>query len=570
VAEVTNSAAGTSLSQQLWLVAGLRWKIFRNGLRAQTEKMHLVGAILLGLIFVVMVLGLATGICFGSYEIASAPRTPASTGQWIFLTAILWGIFMFWQFVPVLASQTNPGFDGRNLLRFPLRFSAFLLMSIAYGLADPFALAGILFHVAMGVGVSIARPDIALWAALALATSVLMNLLFNRMLFAWLERILAKRRTREVLGALFILCMISLNFTSVALQRWQKPLKKVVTESAVVWKNLPPSEAGAALSQALAGDSPAALEAVGVLALYTAAFAGLFAIRAHAQYTGEDLGESAAPVAAPRKRLTVRAAVPEAAASAGEVCGLVSGPVAAIFWKEARYLVRNSMQFMNVFLPLLFIIFFNFTLSRPSHSGRPSLGGKFSSDLVYPAAVAYVCLVIFQSMCPNNLAYEGRGVERYFLSPIKFRSVMLGKNLFHSSLLVMDTLLVLALVMVLGHPPKLLVLLATWAALPFAALVQFSVGNFLSLQYPRRFEFGARRQRPSGLTMMISLSLFATVMGVLAGVAAICLWLAGLWLLPIVYLGLGAAAFFAYRATLDDASIRAVEQREAIIEQLAK
>src|SRR5580704_2653154 len=99
------------------------------------------------------------------------------------------GNFHVWQFVPVLASQTNPSFDGRNLLRFPIKFSTFFLMSAAYGLADPFALAGIMWHIAMGIGISIARPDLKWWAALALALacSALMNLLFNRMLFAWLE-----------------------------------------------------------------------------------------------------------------------------------------------------------------------------------------------------------------------------------------------------------------------------------------------------------------------------------------------------------------------------------------------
>lgn len=561
MAEVRNLNNSTGLGQQLWMVIALRWKIFRNGLRVQSEKMHLLGSFMLGLMFGVMVLILAGVIGFASYQFADMR-------QWIFLTAILWGIFMFWQFVPVLASQTNPGFDGRNLLRFPLRFSAFLLMSIAYGVADPFAAAGILFHLALGIGVSRARPDLLPWTAAALCLSVLMNLMFNRMLYAWVERILAKRRTREILAALFILGIISVQFISVIFQKWHEPIKRFVANTAVVWKNLPPTEAGTAITQAAAGNNHAALDAIVVLALYTVAFAGLFALRVRAQYTGEDLEESAAP--APRKRAVGRPAAPVAAASAREVSGFVSAPVAAIFWKEARYLLRNTMQFMNLFLPLILIVFFSFSWSRPPHPGGHPFSSRFSTDLIYPAAVAYVFLIIFQSMCPNNLAYEGRGVERLFLSPIKFRSVMLGKNLFHFSLLVIDTLLVLALVTFLGHPPRPLIVLATWAALPFAALVQFSVGNWLSLQYPRRFEFGVRRQRPSGLTMMISFSLFFAMMAVLGGSAAICLWLAGLWLLPFIYLALGAIAFLAYRATLDDASSRAIEQRETLLEQIAK
>ena len=42
------------------------------------------------------------------------------------------------------------------------------------------------------------------WSALAL-----FNLLLNRVIFAWLSRWMAQRRTREILGALFILVMFS-------------------------------------------------------------------------------------------------------------------------------------------------------------------------------------------------------------------------------------------------------------------------------------------------------------------------------------------------------------------------
>ena len=143
MAEVANS---TGLGRQLSLLITVRWQTFRNGLRSKSEKVHLAGSILLGLFFGVQVLGVSVGICFGAY-------VTVMSRKWIFLSVMLWIIFLFWQLVPVLASEMNPGFDGRNLLRFPLRFSAFFLMSAAYGVADPFALVGILWHAAIGVGV---------------------------------------------------------------------------------------------------------------------------------------------------------------------------------------------------------------------------------------------------------------------------------------------------------------------------------------------------------------------------------------------------------------------------------
>ena len=200
-------AYSTGLGRQLSLLILVRWQTFRNSLRSKSEKIHLVGNIALGFFFGVQVLALSfVGIGFGAYAIVMSRK-------WNFLTLMLWVIFLFWQFVPVLATEMNPGFDGRNLLRFPLRFSAFFLMSAAYGVADPFALVGILWHVAIGVGVTVAQPDLAWWAALALTISVLMNLLFNRLVFAWLERALAKRRTREIVTAISILLFLGVQFS---------------------------------------------------------------------------------------------------------------------------------------------------------------------------------------------------------------------------------------------------------------------------------------------------------------------------------------------------------------------
>jgi ABC-2 type transport system permease protein len=566
MAEMTGS---NNLSRQVSLVILLRWQTFRNGMRSQSEKMHVLGSVALGLFFTILTLGGSVGIGFAAFEIAGMPN-------WIYLSMMLWGIFLFWQFLPVLASQTNPGFDGRNLLRFPIKFSAFFLMSAAYGLADPFALAGILWHITMGIGISIARPDLKWWAALALACSVLMNLLFNRMLYAWLERLLAKRRTREIITALFILFFVCVQFSGLIVQKWGPAIRSALESSADVLRALPPALAGTAIEHAANGDFAAALLTTSLLALYAVAFGGLFAFRAHAQFTGEDLGESAAPVrkktAPPRTQISVPASVVNPAlesAAARQVSGLISPPVAAIYGKELKYLYRNSMLLMNIFMPLILIVFFSMTASMPNRHGGASPFGRFNGSFAYPGAVAYLFLLIM-NFCPNNLAYEGRGIERYFLSPIKFRDVMLGKNLFHGTLVGLEALFVLGILTAMGHPPGLLIIAATWAALPFAALMHFGVGNWLSLQYPRKFEFGMRRQRPSGMTMLISFGLLAAVMGAISLTGAICIWLAGMWLLPIVYLALSAAALFAYRAMLESTSQQAIAQRDPLIEQLAR
>ena len=559
-------AQPVGLLQQLWLVVLVRWRIFRNGLRSSSEKVHVAGSVALGLFYTALAIGGSVLIGFGSYAIAE-------TGKWIALSLLLWGVFLFWQLAPVLISGMNPGFDGRNLLRFPLRFSTFFLLSAAYGVADPFAITGILWHAAIGVGVAVARPDLFLWAALGLSLSVAMNLLFNRLVFAWLERILARRLMREIVTALFVLTFVSLQFSGLILQRQGPVIRRALRNTTGLWSALPPALAGIVLEHAAADDSFAALRTAGLLGVYAAVFGALFALRVRVQFTGEDLGESAAPIRQKTAAKRIALSVPQRSAAAGRASsatsGILSGPVGAIFVKEVRYFYRNSMLMMNVFMPLILIAFLILPSSMARRPTGPSFFGKFGDDFAYPAAAAYIALLMM-NFCPNNLAYEGRGIERLFLAPVKFRDVMLGKNLFHGFLLAVEAILALILVSVMGRPPSAAILLATWSALLFAALIDLAAGNWLSLQFPRRFEFGVRRQRPSGLTTIISFGLFFGKMAVIAGAGYLCVWLAGLWLLPVVYVALSAAALLVYRLILEGTSRQAVLQRDALLEQLSR
>jgi ABC-2 type transport system permease protein len=559
-------ADSSGLARQLWLVVAVRWQIFRNGLRSASERAHVAGTIAVGVFAAVFAAGVSAAIGFGSFAIAESRN-------WFGISLLLWGMFLFWQFLPVLAIGMNPGFDGRNLLRFPLRFSAFLLLSAVYGLSDPLAIIAILWHVAMGIGISIVRPDLIFWTSLTLIVSILMNLLFNRFVFSWLERVLAKRRTREVFTALLILGFVSLQFSGQIVRRNGPAVKRALDQTSALWDALPPGLGGVAIGHAADGEPLAALAAVGLLGVYSLVFGALFALRVRAQFRGEDLGESVAPVR--QKPVGRRAAATASPIDSADVRtstlrpGILSGPVGAIFMKELRYFYRNSMLMMNVFMPLILIVFFSLSSVGPRRTGGGSFSGAFGGDFAYPAAVAYLVLLTMNYF-PNSLAYEGRGIERLFLAPIKFRDVMLGKNLFQGALLALEAIMALALVTALGHPPSLVVLLATWSALLFAALIDLGAGNWLSLQFPRRFEFGVRRQRPSGLTVFITFALFFVTMGVIAAAAFLSISFVGWWLLPIVYIALSAGALAIYRLILNATTKQAIVQRDELLEQLSR
>jgi ABC-2 type transport system permease protein len=568
MAEVMRSG----IREQVWLVMDLRWKIFRNGLRGVSAKLSLAGSILAAFVWGCVAFGLGIGVAVGTYLLLQREQFDA-------LGYIFWGLFIFWQVVPILTSQFAAGFDSTGLLRFPLRFSSFFALHLVYGLADPVSLTGIFWHFCMFAGLVLGRPN--LWAqfALIVAFSALMNLLFSRMLFTWLERLLAQRRTREILFVVMMLAFLCLQFSGLIVRRWAEPLARFFEQTTVLWKALPPGQAGVALTALSTGSARLGLEACGVLALFTLAFGTLLGYRLHGQFRGEYFGETVAPAARPHKIFTAAAnpsAVlpisPDEALRAKLFAGIISGPVAAVFMKEIRYLSRNSMQLLSLLLPLLLVGFFGLTWHTSGPRGNPFGSFHGASSFAYPAGVAYTMLLVVQ-LFMNCFAYDSSGVQVFFLAPVKFRDVMLGKNLYQGAVLAAEAMLAWIVIAVSVAPPPFSILLTTWTGLIVIALLSMAAGNLFSLKLPRRLEFGVRRQRMAGYTMLAYLSfhlIYFATLAVLGTVAALVRWLAGPWTVPVAFLALGVAALSLYRTLLEETSQLAIKQRETLIQQLVR
>ncbi|HUK31401.1 MAG TPA: hypothetical protein VLV89_09830 [Candidatus Acidoferrum sp.] len=552
---------GLGIWVQVRLVMWLRWRLFRNGLRKSTAKMNFIMTVITETIWGLLAIASGIGLMFAGYFLADGHKTGI-------LTIIVWGFSFFWQFIPVITAQFAPDFDISGLLRFPLRFPVFFALSVSYGLADPIALACVYWHICLGIGIGIARPDLAGWVVLVLGASILMNLLFNRMIFTWLDRLLAKRRTREIMVVVFTLFIIGIQFSQFLLRQEGTRIAGTLTRWMPVLTMLPPGRVAAGLTAAFEGHSSEAFIAAGGVLLYAVAFAGLYTIRLRAKYRGEDLGESAAP--STRKPVRVRAAAAPAPVPAAPAGGIhfLSAPVAAILAKDIRYFYRNTAMLMNLIIPLILIVFFRVSTMNIASKGAPH-ASIFAGDFGYPVAMFYVFLLTSQ-LCQNSLAYEGRGIERLFLSPISFRDVMLAKNIFQGALIAVEALFVLAIILLMGPPPKLDIMLATWAGLPLVAIINFIAGNWLSIQFPRKFEFGVRRQNAAGMTVLISMGILLGTMAIIAISSALTIWLAGLWLLPIVLLAMSAAMVAVYRLALGATSHQAFLKQDALLEQLGK
>jgi len=543
--------------QQIRFIARLRWLLFKNSLRNIKGRLEAVSSAILWLTM--------SGVIFGGgVFMGIATYYVVAHNQWPWLVGLLWIVFLFWQIYPIFAASVSVQFDFANLLRFPLRFGSFFILSLIYGLFDPGAVSSLVWLFSMWIGFGIARPAMLGWVSLVLLIFAAVNLVFARMLLAWLEKWLARRRTREILGFIFILLIISVQLTGPAIRHFQHHHSQLpdgwLFALLPLANALPPGLAGRSLQFGLGGNPLHASFLLLFLLLYAAAFLWLLRVRVAAQFRGENLSD--APAAAVPVRS--RGITSTTAATSWEIPGL-SRPIAAVFEKEIRYAFRSGPMLLNLILPAPLVVMLGFTFREQGAFRHIPL------QMVFPVAIAYVFLIIQINSVFNSFAYEGTGIQFMLLAPVRFRDLLLGKNLFVAVVTAVETLFVWIVVAWMFAPPSLEISVATLAALLYASLANFAIGNVLSVCFPRRLEFGVFRQKKqAGVTMMVAF----IAQAVLIGLGGIVLALTRSFHRPVlavpIFLAFAIIAAIGYRISLGRMDSLAMGHRETLTAELCR
>lgn len=542
-----------SVLGQVRAVAALRWRMLRNSLTKKNHVFDLIGLILSGIVAGILVIGLSFAFGAGAYAILSG-----SQPGWMAL--LFWGIFLFWQLFPILAAGLGASFPFRSLLRFPMSLGAFYILGLAYGLADFSALASICWLASMTVGATLAKPEVLPAMLLIMPLFMALNMTLERVIGSWLERLLSRRRTRELFFVLFIFSMVSLNFLNPAVSHYGISLRIAAPRilAYVAW--LPPSLAGRAMVASVQSDFGGFLFSSAGLVLYGAAFSVFLWRRFAAQYRGEELSETAPPVSMASRMAVKKEDAPDRLSA-------LSPQVAAIVRKEFRYLTRNSFAFFTLIMPPALVLIFSAQFTDKHLTGSAH---AVSPEVLFPGIMGYLVLILM-GPAYNCFAFEGRGIQTYFMAPLRFRDVFLGKNLM--LLLVLTVEMGLSLVMLawrLGLP-SLPVLIATLAAIVFAVVGQLTLANWSSLSFPRKLEFGRMRgQRQSGMAVLIAFGAQFAFGGVSAIILFSGRWTGNRWLPTEAFAVLAVAAVGGYFASLDSLSRAAEAKKEGLIEALCR
>ena len=544
----------TTVSQQIRAIAELRWRMFINGLRSRRGKMELASRVFITSAFAIGGAGGFVGAIGASWYLVSQDKTE-------FLAAILWPIFLFWQFFPVMATAFTNNPDSSELLRFPLAYRSYFLIRLVYGYLDPASALGTVFVIGTLLGTAAARPILFPWALIVLFTFILFNLVLMQMVFAWLERWLAQRRTREILGILFILTTLSFQLIGPLMQHMghgpHPQFHQAFAVGAKVQALLPPGLAAHSIAQVSHSRISPAAGSYLILALLTVIVASLLHLRLRAQFRGENLNESAA-------RPTVRQ--PLAPQVGWELPGL-SQSVAAVFEKEVRYLARSGPMLLTLIMPIFMLVIFRL---GPLSSLRHSSALSRTPDMAFPGAAAYSLLVL-TNLVYNSFGGDGGGIQFFYASPVQFRQIILGKNLTHAAILIANAACAWFAVSYLYGAPHLAVTVATIIGLFFAAPLNFTAGNLLSIYSPRKRDFATfGRQNVSQTTVLASFGMQMVIVGLGAAVFAIARLYHNQWIAPLLFLVLAAIALPLYVMVLGRLDDIALKRREVLLAELCR
>lgn len=564
MAELSTTAwTAAQTRAQFGAIARLRWRMYVNGFRRKGGKSDLIATALVTPIALVILLGM----CFG---VGAAGFFAVRSGHVERLSWVAWGIFLVTQLTNLNLGQPGTTFDPTQLIRFPMSLWSYTTVRLFFGLVAPGNVIVTLMSMAAAGGATLARPEIAGWAFLAMAVFAAVNVLFTRMVFSWVDRWLSTRRAREAFTALIFLISISaqgLNFMYNPayhnrrldfgkIQAVQGTLTKVERYLSV----LPPELAGRSVAAAAQGQ----VTKFGVVNLASAAwgtvFLLVFSARMRTEYRGENLSDPANVVRmakVPRHEVTHTAPAATFVAASARPAD-VTRVVAA---KELLYLRRNTGLFYGLIMPLVMVLVF---------AGRWSVRWSAHGSTVVMAALAYGLLGVFP-MAYNTFGLDGTGAQTYFFTPVRLREVLMGKNVLCATLALAETIAILGVLSFTGKAPSPVVVLDGMLWMVTTLLIELTVGNYMSIRSPKRIDPGRTAQkqaRPASAFLSMGVLLASGLVG------GLVTFLAGMgkvdWIVPIVFAGTAVGALWVYLQNLNKLDAYGWLHRDELFEELQR
>ena len=478
------------MSQLLTLI-WLKWRLLRNSLRSSKAVVNKAASILGMLLALLLSLFVALGLGVTAYALSrpdafgetfrrTATRDVAAMASVEFIFFSMFGVvYLMWATVP-LSIGGSKQFDAGKLLLYPItlrKLFAVDFISEFTTLHSVFAVPAVL---AICIGAGLGTGNLMTTLIVAIPA-----ILFGVALSKWLSTIIGSLvRRKRARGETIVALIGAVAGLGGALAGQLAPILIKHAESIRSLRWTPPGAAAFLLMANPADETIAYVTAFLLLTAY--AFALIVATywiarRAALGFEGR------------RKRRVAVDTNAIAAGYSGWQLPFVSAEVSAVFEKEMRYALRNAQVRMMALMPLI-LIFLRLINSRrwnPASASGATEFFKYGSGLFASGGVLYVFLILAGLSC-NQFAFEESGMRTLVLSPVDRRKILLGKNLAVVTVaLVFATLLMILNAIVFGDVTPATLLFVALSFVTFAA-ISLTVGNWLSIRFPKHMRFGKR------------------------------------------------------------------------------
>jgi ABC-2 type transport system permease protein len=400
-------------------------------------------------------------------EALTVQSDAAALRSWIPAGLLL--VCLYWQLVPIVSTSMGSGLDMRKLLVYPVPHRKLFIVETALRLATAFEMVLILTGGMVGL---VRNPDFGGFGAAPrilalLSIYVLFNLLLASGLRSLLERLLSRRRLREMLVFLLLigLTVPRLLFeTGVEVGGFHR-FDVLLRLTVLPW---------AAVGAAILGGS--VWLAVAVVSAWTVAAAWF----GRSQFDRNLRYDAVAAQAAPLDPEPVRAdswserffRLPSL---------LFRDPLAGIIEKELRSLSRTPR------FRMVFVMGFSFGVMvwLPLILGRDAdRQGVLEQNFLVVVSV-YALTLLGQVTYWNGFGFDRSAVQFYFAAPAPISKTLLGKNLASLIFIYLEVAILIVITLVLRVGIGVSQIIEAVVVVGVCALYMMGFGNISSVQYPR-------------------------------------------------------------------------------------
>src|SRR4051794_1626033 len=459
----------------------------------------------------------------------------------LYLPVGAFAVFTYWQLMPILSASMGSALDLRKLLAYPIPHRTLFTVEVLLRLTTAVEMLVLLAGAVAGL---VANPRVRTWGALvAVPLFVAVNLLLASGTRSLLERLLARRRLREVVVLLTTMMWVvpRLLFSMGYRARGVARIGAAMQTIALPW----PAAAYAAIGQSVAL-AAASLSAWGL----AAAFFGRWQFDRNLRY------DATAAQATRDLRGVSRAdrffRLPSL---------VLPDPLAAIVEKELRSLARTP-RFRTVF-----IMGFTFGLAVwfPVVASEKERGSWFLT-----VVCVYALTLLGQVSYWNSFGFDRGAAALYFAAPAPIAWVLAGKNIAAAIYIYLEVFMIIAVTAALRIAAGWGQAIETLVVMAVCATYLLALGNLGSVHYPRglsgeRVAQGGGRGFQGFLFLIYPLALLPVAMAYVGRYA----FDSEVAFIVILAVAAGIGGVF-YWIALESAVTAAGRLREQIVQELSR